>query len=248
VRRGAFALVAVAALALSGCKCGPSCTPVSCTGCCDEMDTCQSGSAPTACGTFGRACTACGTGMGCADGTCKACSASTCTGCCDPSGGCVTGDTKAACGTAGNACTACTTTQTCTSNACVTDPDVCTPGAATVTTATVQASILTSKCGTCHMTGGAGDGYGDFTTASNTQLVVGKKSIYAGGLAQLKIVDPTVLANSSLWLKVSATGTVGRKGPHMEATGSAEPQGGAAKLSPAELTQLQNWICTGATP
>jgi hypothetical protein len=116
--------------------------------------------------------------------------------------------------------------------------------------------VFATKCGTpCHYPAsggnppGAGDGYGNYTSAALTQTIVGQKSQYAvpfdGGT--LKVVDSTHLANSTLWLKVSAVSVVGRRGPNMELTGAAMPQTGD-KLTAEELQQVKDWICTGANP
>jgi hypothetical protein len=134
-------------------------------------------------------------------------------------------------------------------------PDTtCDPMAAQVTLAQLHSGFILQRCGTpCHypspgggMPEGTGFAYGDYTTPALTRTaMVGKNSLYAGAGATLKVVDPNNLANSSLWLKVSAKTTIGWKGPKGENTGASMPNDGT-KLSTTELKQIKDWICTGA--
>ena len=108
-------------------------------------------------------------------------------------------------------------------------------------TADVQ-PILTAQCTSgCHLTG---DSYADYTSAAQAKETVGKTSLFAGQSAALKVVDPTNLANSSMWLKLLGGQLKGRSGPKGENVGAAMPQG--SMLSTAELTTIKRWICSGA--
>ena len=103
------------------------------------------------------------------------------------------------------------------------------------------------------MTDPAGFAYGNYTTATTSGEMVGKKSQYNKvGASTLKIVDNDTtkstadrLANSSLWLKVSAKTAIGFKGPNMESTGGRMPNDGTV-LTAAELQKIKDWICTDA--
>lgn len=125
----------------------------------------------------------------------------------------------------------------------MTDPELTcasSPGAATLAT-NVQA-LFTAKCATCHYQGYS---YGDFSDAARTTASVNKKSLYAGTIGTLQIVEPKNLANSSLWLKVLGGAQVGRTGPKGENVSSRMPND-ETTLTAAEKQLLKDWICTGA--
>lgn len=87
---------------------GGECDVSNCDGCC-EAGTCYAGTARDACGTSGKACTACPDYQVCSEaGSCYAdCGPDNCVGCCDEEGECRPGDKAAACGDAGEQCSVC---------------------------------------------------------------------------------------------------------------------------------------------
>ncbi len=126
----------------------------------------------------------------------------------------------------------------------MTDPDLTcatTPGAATLAS-NVQA-LFAAKCATCHFQNYS---YGDFSDAARTAAsAVNKKSLYAGAIGTLQVVEPKNLANSSLWLKVLGGAQVGRTGPKGENVSSRMPND-ETTLTADEKQLLKDWICTGA--
>jgi hypothetical protein len=96
-----------------GHACAPvpvTCTPQSCTGCC-EGNNCRSGTDLAACGGGGRSCAPCPLGDACQNGACVAsgtCGSSSCAGCCDAAI-CRSGTDPGACGAQGQSCASCGT-------------------------------------------------------------------------------------------------------------------------------------------
>jgi hypothetical protein len=106
------------------------CLRSNCAGCCDENDECKSGTAAIACGSDGRTCSACTSGMSCDAGVCVSgngggssgtgggntgtgggsaggtAACANCDGCCD-NGTCKPGNAIGACGVGGAACQNC---------------------------------------------------------------------------------------------------------------------------------------------
>ena len=125
-----------------------------------------------------------------------------------------------------------------------TDPDLtCDASPAAATIATNVQPVFAAKCSkACHL---VNDPYGDYTTAAKTATIVGKKSLYAGMGATLKIVDSTSLANSALWLKVLGGATTGRVGPKGENVSGKMPND-TTTLTADEQKILKDWICGGA--
>jgi len=123
------------------------------------------------------------------------------------------------------------------------DPELtcdATPAAATLGT-NVQA-VFTARCSTsCHL---ANDKYGDYADAAKIGTIVGQKSLYAGMAGTLKVVDPTSLANSALWLKVLGGSTKGRQGPKGENVYGRMPND-TSTLSTEQKKLLKDWICSG---
>ncbi len=98
-----------------------TCTPDTCTGCCNDADECITGTEALACGTGGTSCEACTDGAACIDQRCTAsCGPDNCGGCCDVNGQCVTATDNATCGAGGAACQDCSATgSTCSGTGCV---------------------------------------------------------------------------------------------------------------------------------
>jgi hypothetical protein len=106
---------------------------LTCSGCCAPDGSCQTGDSPTACGSGGTPCIACGTGQTCTNQICggglkdlgtndkpAGSCATTCSGCCVGET-CVSAPTDAKCGTKGAACVDCTTTgKVCSAGVCET--------------------------------------------------------------------------------------------------------------------------------
>ncbi|MBE2251108.1 MAG: hypothetical protein IAE78_16330, partial [Myxococcus sp.] len=90
-------------------------------GCRNGAGQCQVGDSPLACGATGGACTRCGNGEQCVNGTCTvaACGPGTCTGCCGR-GQCVTPSmqTAIACGAPGTMCVTCGRGEDCVNGRC----------------------------------------------------------------------------------------------------------------------------------
>jgi hypothetical protein len=137
-------------------------------------------------------------------------------------------------------------------------PDItCSATPQAVKLADLQTSMFGVNCISCHYpagymgatVAGTGGAYGDYTDAMHTAGIIGKKSVYAGSQATLKIVDTgangAALANSTLWLKLSTPNPTGWPGPHGENTNAKMPNDGSM-LSAAVLQQVKDWICTGA--
>ncbi|MBL8957801.1 MAG: hypothetical protein JNK82_43905 [Myxococcaceae bacterium] len=128
----------------------------------------------------------------------------------------------------------------------------CATSPAMVTTAQLQAEVLTQKCtATCHEPGGTASAYGDYTTVDKAHEMVNKDSYLEGSGMTLKIVDAAApvadrLANSSIWLKCSAKVNNGFKGPKMEFTSTRMPPPGKDVLADADVQKIKDWICTGA--
>lgn len=95
---------------------GGTCSPATCSGCCDATGACVAGNLPTACGGGGLSCNTCQAGESCQAG---ACSAALCNGCVDALGNCLSGNTALACGKEGSVCVACSFDQACENGACV---------------------------------------------------------------------------------------------------------------------------------
>jgi uncharacterized membrane protein len=125
-----------------------------------------------------------------------------------------------------------------------TDPELaCDAAPASATLATNVQAVFTAKCATCHIKDYS---YGDYTTAEKTAAAtVSKKSLYAGQAATLQIVQPSSLANSSLWLKVLGGATTGRTGPKGENVYGKMPNDNTT-LTADEKKILKDWICSGA--
>lgn len=125
----------------------------------------------------------------------------------------------------------------------VTDPELaCDAAPAEATLAKNVQAVFTAKCATCHVPGYS---LGDYSDAARTTASVAKKSIYAGNTGTLKVVDPGVLANSSLWLKLLGGAQVGRAGPNGENVSQRMPNDDT-RLTAEEKQLLKDWICTGA--
>ena len=79
-------------------------------------------------------------------------------------------------------------------------------------------------------------------TEANAYLQVGKVSVFAGAEKMLKVVDPSKLENSSMWVKIlgKPKSTGGKN------VGSQMPQTGT--LTTVQKQTLKDWICTGAKP
>jgi hypothetical protein len=125
-----------------------------------------------------------------------------------------------------------------------TDPELtCDASPASATLATNVQAVFTAKCATCHV---SGYNYGDYTTAEKTAAAtVNKKSLYAGTMGTLQIVQPNSLANSSLWLKVLGGNAAGRTGPNKENVFGKMPND-STTLTAEEQKLLKDWICSGA--
>ncbi|MBS1151587.1 MAG: hypothetical protein H6Q89_3285 [Myxococcaceae bacterium] len=108
----------------------------------------------------------------------------------------------------------------------------------------VYQDIIVPSCQTsCHVVGAAdgSDTYGNYATEVKAYEQVGKKSLYAGTDATLKVVDPNNLGTSTMFLKVLARA----KSPSGKNIGGAMPLGMTA-LTAAQKKLLKDWICSGA--
>ena len=111
----------------SGAQEAGTCSPATCTGCC-EGAVCKSGQSPLACGKGGATCVGCNKASeACARGACvpgsAKCNANNCSGGCCQGDSCVAGNLDDACGKGGGSCQRCGSTQKCQAQSCT-----CTPG------------------------------------------------------------------------------------------------------------------------
>ena len=126
-----------------------------------------------------------------------------------------------------------------------TNPLACQGNEPSVTSQQLFTDVVGSagQCNTCHFTGaptGTGGGV-VMDTAATLAANSGKDSAYGSGI---KVVDPNHPENSTMFLK-SAGGSPDFKGPHGESVGARMPQG-LQPLTDAQVTEIKNWICSGA--
>jgi hypothetical protein len=125
-------------------------------GCCQNGN-CVGGSAASACGSSGLACSICKTGEVCNEGRCVSGTndCSTCGGCCANGTACLDGSSKSACGTGGEVCKTCDPDDACNAGECLADstPDcdhtTCSDGCCSSSGLCIQyADQGNSQCGT----------------------------------------------------------------------------------------------------
>lgn len=111
--KGVCRITSVNPPADAGVKCGPT---TCATGCCNSKGVCELGTAASACGKGGAACSSCTSNQTCQSGQCT--SSQTCNGCTDAFGTCFAGNTNQACGSTGTVCVACLAGQSCVNGVC----------------------------------------------------------------------------------------------------------------------------------
>jgi mono/diheme cytochrome c family protein len=86
----------------------------------------------------------------------------------------------------------------------------------------------------------------DQSTVTALRALVNADSRYGRGL---KVVAPSNLRNSTLWLKVNGGSPAGYDGPNGAPVGGLmpDPGNGFDPLDAAQKDLLKRWICTGAT-
>jgi hypothetical protein len=121
-----------------------TCSASNCSGGCCAGNSCQPGTANTACGIGGGACVNCPTGTSCINGSCQCtagtcpggttcvngscqCTAGTCAAGCCQSGTCLPGNSNTACGVGGVACTSCPAGTQCATSGSQAGTCVCSP-------------------------------------------------------------------------------------------------------------------------
>lgn len=116
----------------------PRCGPRTCSGCCDSLGVCQSGTLASACGVGGVSCNTC-PDFTCEFGRCVTlrCGPATCRGCCLGES-CVIGGNESNCGLDGVACRTCAPGNRCIDGRCETVCD------------TSNCSGCCDELGTCH--------------------------------------------------------------------------------------------------